>query len=198
MSYKKLEVTVIGISAFLMHNGQTADPLNRFSKAMKEVSGKRKKTDADYEEMAKLEFMAGLYMGPNGPIVPSVMVEATIHAGAKKSKDGRLALAGMMVENHADLIYNGPKTSEELFKNDSFKLVSPVRIGANKVMRTRPIFHNWSANLEILYLENVINRQSILTAVRNAGAYCGFGDWRPRYGRFALSQDLAQTAQAAD
>ena len=29
---------------------------------LKSVSGKRKKTEADHEEMARIEFVAGLYM----------------------------------------------------------------------------------------------------------------------------------------
>ncbi len=126
------------------------------------------------------------------------MIEATILAGAKKSKDGRLASAGTMVTKNAELIYDGPKTPQELLKDPRFRLVSPVKIGQNKVMRTRPIFPEWSAELEILYLDDVINRQSLMTAVRNAGTYCGFGDWRPRYGRFALAEDIATIAMAAE
>jgi hypothetical protein len=40
-------------SPLLLHNGQTADPSNRFSKEMKKISGKRGKTDADFEQLSK-------------------------------------------------------------------------------------------------------------------------------------------------
>ena len=53
--YTQFDVVLQGDS-LIMHNGQTADPLNPFSKAMKEISGKRKKTDTDYEAMANIEF----------------------------------------------------------------------------------------------------------------------------------------------
>ena len=88
--YKTLTTRVVGVAPLLMHNGQTADPLNKFAKAMKEIAGKRKKTEADLVELARIEYLAGLYMGPNGPVIPSVMLEAAITEGAKKAKNGKL------------------------------------------------------------------------------------------------------------
>lgn len=196
--YKILKVEVIGIVPLIMHNGQTADPLNKYAKAMKEVSGKRKKTEADYEQLAKIEFMAGLYLDERGPVIPWPMIEATVLGGARKSKLGKLAQAGLIVDKNATLQYDGPRTADELWKNESYRLAAPVRIGQQKVIRTRPIFHKWSAELEISYLPDVINERDLLTAVRDAGAYAGFGDWRPRYGRYALAAELpAQIPLAA-
>lgn len=189
--YKTLKIDVVGIAPLIMHNGQTANPLNKFAKAMKEVSGKRKKTEADFIEMARIEFSAGLYMGPDGPVIPSQMIEAAVVNGARKSKDGKLVLAGVIVEKNATMLYDGPKTVQGLLDDERFRIVSPVRIGQQKVMRTRPIFTNWRAELEILFLDDILNERSLVTAVRNAGMYSGFGDWRPRYGRFTLAQDIA-------
>ncbi len=95
--YTQYEVELAGDS-LIMHNGQTADPLNPFSKAMKEISGKRKKTDSDYEAMANIEYKAGLYVdAKNNVIVPSRVLESVLVEGAKKSKEGKLALSGMFV-----------------------------------------------------------------------------------------------------
>lgn len=52
----------------LMHNGQLADPSNEWARAIKEISGKRAKTAADYEEMARLEWLGSLYLNQHGPI----------------------------------------------------------------------------------------------------------------------------------
>jgi hypothetical protein len=41
--YKQLALTIIGTAPLVMHNGQTADPLNKYAKMLKGVSGKRKK-----------------------------------------------------------------------------------------------------------------------------------------------------------
>lgn len=195
--YKTLKTKIVGIAPLIMHNGQTADPLNKFSKRMKEISGKRKKTEADYEKMAEIEFKAGLYMDETGPVIPAVMIEACLLVGARKSKNGRLAQAGIIVEKHAKLDYKGPRTEDALMNDEKFRRSDPVKIGTSKVMRTRPWFQNWSAELEVLYLSDVINEHDLIAAIKDAGAYAGFGDWRPRYGRFALASDIATQVKEA-
>jgi hypothetical protein len=179
-----------------MHNGQMADPLNKFAKMLKMVSGKRKKTEADYEEMARIEFMASLYMDQNGPVIPARVLEAAVIEGARKSKLGRQAQAGLIVEKHAPLLYDGPRTAKGLFEDEQFRLAVPVRVGQARVMRTRPHFERWSADIELSYCEDIINHADLLGAVRAAGMLVGLCDWRPRYGRFALQQDLARADAA--
>ena len=56
---------------------------------MKEISSKRKKVDADIEEMAKIEFCGSLYMAKEGPVIPGMMVEAAVRGGAKKTREGK-------------------------------------------------------------------------------------------------------------
>lgn len=195
--YKTLNTRIVGVAPFIMHNGQTADPLNKFAKAMKEISGKRKKTEADLIELARIEYLAGLYMGPSGPVIPSVMLEAVITKGAAKAQNGRLTEAGVIVDRHADLEYDGPRTADDLEKDENFRLVSPVKIKQQKVIRTRPIFREWAADLEIKYLDDIINERDLIIALRAAGTYVGIGDWRPRNGRFALAADMAVLKEAA-
>ena len=40
--------------------------MNKFAKAMKAITSKRKKTDEDYIELARLEFFGGLYADDQG------------------------------------------------------------------------------------------------------------------------------------
>jgi len=194
--YKVYRARIIGIAPLIMHNGQTANPLNKFAKAMKEVSGKRKKTEADFLELARIEYAAGLYMGPDGPVIPSHMIEANIVAGARKSKAGKLVQAGVIVDRNSSLIYDGPRTVDALFADERFRLSVPVRIGQQKVVRTRPIFNEWSAEIEVKYLDDVVGERDIVAAIRNAGAFGGLGDWRPRYGRYGLAEDMPQAIAA--
>jgi hypothetical protein len=194
--YKLLSLTIVGTAPLVMHNGQTADPLNKYAKMLKAISAKRKKTEADYEELARIEFVAGLYMDRNGPVIPARVLEATVAAGARKSKLGKQVQAGVIVERHAPLIYDGPRMTKELFEDERFRLAVPVRVGQVKVVRTRPIFVSWSAVIELSYLEDIVNPTDLTGAVRAAGLLVGLGDWRPRYGRFALQQDLPQAVAA--
>jgi hypothetical protein len=107
--------------------------------------------------MARIEFVAGLYMDHNGPVLPARLVEAAVVEGARKSKSGKRAEAGVIVEKHASLIYDGPRTAKELLRTRGFRLAVPVRVVQAKVVRTRLIFERWSANIEISYLEDIVN-----------------------------------------
>lgn len=192
MSIKEIKVSIRGTRPLLMHNGQLADPLNRFTKALKEQTGKKKKTDADHAEIARLEWMGGLYFDEDaGPILSAQMMEAAITAGAKKSKRGNDAKSGIFVEADATLEYKGPRTVDALWKAEKFRDTRGVRnpgTGA-RVMRTRPIFHDWAAEVAVSYDDEVVNRDDVVQMIKAAGAV-GLGDYRPKYGRFVVEDVL--------
>ncbi len=180
---------LIGVSPLIFHNGQLANPLNNFSKEIKKISGKRNKTEADYEYMAKLEFLGGLYLNEKKePIVPSEGIEAMIVAGAKKSKEGQVAKAAIYVPEHATLNYKGPKKAEKLWEDENFILMVGVKVQKNRIMRTRPIFKNWSFNTSVNYNIEMCNEDQIFNWLSVAGTQCGSFDWRPKYGRFEVER----------
>ncbi len=65
---------IVGVSPLLMKNGQTADPLNVYAKAVAEISKKRNKTEADHLELSRREFFGALYIDQNGPFIPAVNI----------------------------------------------------------------------------------------------------------------------------
>lgn len=170
----------------IMKNGQTVDPLNPFSKALKMITKKRTKTDSDYEEMARIEYKSALYMGVNGPVIPQSNIEAMLIAAAKKFKEGIQAKSGMYVKGNADLIYDGPKDPEAMFANSNFRDVRAVTVGRAKVMRSRPIFHEWEANVTVVYEDEVVNVGRVDEWVKTAGTSIGLCEMRPRFGRFEV------------
>lgn len=171
----------------IVHNGQTADPTNKFSKAMKEISGKRAKTDADYEEMARIEFMAGLYMGPTGPIIPAPNIDSMILAAAKKTRQGKTAQAGAFCLSDVVLNYEGPRTAEELWQDGRFRFTAIVRVQQARIARTRPCFPVWSAKVAINFEDSELNRKDLDAWLKVAGTTIGLGDWRPQNGRFNVT-----------
>ena len=183
-----LKVRIKGARPLVMHNGQTADPLNRFSKQMKEISGKRKKTDEDYAEMSRIEWHAGLYVDDNHRLVlPSTVVEASIIDGAKKSKLGKAFKSSVFVNDDAEVaIEKKYGKAEELWDYDEFRDVRGVRIGQSRVMRTRPIFRNWAAEFEVLFDDEQVNQSEVMRAIVDAGRISGVGDFRPKFGRFEV------------
>lgn len=188
MAWQEAIYKLTSVAPMLMHNGQTADPTNKWAKAMKQISSKRKKTDADYEELARLEFHAGLYMNGGGPIIPAQNIDAMLIAAAKKSREGTIAKAGAFCPEHARLEYEGPRTAEELWENEDFRKVAIVRIQSNRIARTRPIFHDWTATVKVQWEDTVTNLARVDEWMVVAGTQIGLGDWRPQHGRFDVER----------
>ena len=185
-----VQIRLQGVSPLLCHNGQTADPRNTYSKAIKAVSGKRKKTDADYDEMARLEWLAGLYRVDGDLVIPDYVIESAMIKGAMKSKRGPQAKCGLFFTEHASLDFDGkPKEIDddklaEMFAGGKFTHTIGVKVGQAKVMRTRPIFRNWSITISAQYDPDVLNMQEVEEFATDAGKLVGIGDWRPKHGRF--------------
>ena len=171
-----------------MHNGQLADPLIHIAKTMKRVSGKRNKTDADFEELARLEFLGSLYLHAGEPCIPGVLIEATMTEAARKMKRGQQAKAGILSERSFPLEYGGPRNPDALWADERFRLVAGVKVQRNRIMRTRPIFHDWAAEISVDFLPDQLNRSEVEEMVRVAGKVVGLGDWRPKFGRFTAER----------
>lgn len=170
-----------------MHNGQLADPANEWTRAVKEISGKRQKTEADYEEMARLEWMGALYLQDGLPCIPGYVLEAALigrGGAARKQKQGKQAAAGLYITRNFPLIYEGPREVQKLWLDERFRFRVPVKVGQARVMRTRPIFHEWSAEVEIEFDPQLVNADDVRLWMKTAGYEVGLMDWRPKYGRF--------------
>lgn len=185
-----ITICLKGVSPLLCHNGQTADQRNTYAKAIKAVSSKRKKTDADYDELARLEWLAGLYCFGDELVIPDYVLESTMIGGAKKSKRGPQAKCGMFFTKHAVLEFNGKPavinddTLAEMFASGDFTHTIGVKVGMSKIMRTRPMFRNWSCQALVQYDPDVLNHRDIEELAIDAGKLVGMGDWRPKHGRF--------------
>lgn len=188
MVWQTVRYRLTGDASLLMHNGQTADPRNRFARQLKLISSKRTKTEADYEEMAHLEFLAGLYMAETGPVLPQDVLDATIIAGAKKSKEGQIAKSACFAVKPASLEYDGPRDAEGLWADERFQFSRPVKIGTSRVMRMRPIFEEWAATIELQVETSLVNIGRVDEWLNAAGTQVGICDWRPQHGRFSCTR----------
>lgn len=184
MAWQEITYQLTSVGKLIVHNGQLADPINYYTKEIKKVSGKRNKTDADFEQMAKVEFFGGLYMGENGPVLPGEMFDSMVLGAAKKFKEGPTAKSGVFTLGEADLEYDGPRTMEELWALPAFRFVKAVRVGTSRVMRTRPIFNKWGCKVTFNVEPSIVNPVRLDEWLDTAGRIIGLGDWRPQYGRF--------------
>jgi hypothetical protein len=197
MAQQSYSFKITGIAPLIVHNGELADPFYSFSQEIKKISGKRKKTEADHEMMAKLEWRGGLYVNEGKLIVPSDCFEASLVGAAKLSRLGKDAARGLFVEDHLLIEGDGVPESvdeaalDEMYDSRKFVFRKGVRVGTAKVMRTRPIFGaGWSTRAAIVFNDAVFNKQQIEDLAEAAGSQIGLCEWRPRYGRFAVSEGV--------
>ena len=119
--------------------------LPKWTRELKKITKKTKKTDADHEEMARLEWYGSLYLNEkNQIIVPSIMVEAALKDAAKREKKGKVVDRGLVCTNTSALDFGEKKTLEQLWADEKYRLTVGVRIKGNRVMRTRPKFDKWA------------------------------------------------------
>ena len=185
METVKLKIT--GTRPLLMHADVFADPLNILTKAHKALTGKRKKTDDDYEAIARSEWRGGMYFDDElGPYIPGIMLEAAMVSGGKLSRLGaQLKRSSEVVNDRCRLEYEGPRKVEALW-NKGFYDARSVKVSTARLMRYRPIFKCWSVTCDVAYDPEVIDQRDIIKCMEDAGAYCGIGDCRPKFGRFAV------------
>jgi len=186
-----LKFRIVGVVPLVMHNGVLADPRNEIVRQMKKISGKRAKTDADYDELARLEWRGSLYLQDGEPCIPGYVLEAMLvgrGGAARKQKKGKQAAAGLYILNDFPLEYEGPRDPGELWELEQFRLVRAVRIQSSRVMRTRPIFNEWAATVEVTFNPELVNEAEAEHWMKIGGEQVGLMDWRPKYGRFTVER----------
>ena len=185
---EEIKVSVKGVSPLILNNGQTADPLNAYTKRLKEFQSKRKKTDDDYENISRIEWESALYLDENNmPVIPSDCIEAMLRESAGKSRvvTKKDLQASVWVAEDAKLITNAPFPNlDKAYEECCFRKL--VRVNTARVVRTRPIFFNWKLNYTITYLPDMINRNDLENILNVASYRIGMGDWRPKFGRFEI------------
>ncbi len=184
---KERTYTIRGVRPLVMHNEQLADPLNKWAKLVAEISKKRKKTEDDLHEMSRREWFGGLYYSEDlGIHMPERCLERLLRDGASKEKRGRDVLSALIVMDPAKLVYKGPKEPAKLWETGDFLLRATVGQNGKRIVRSRPIFPEWSLTFTVSYDESVLNEGDIDRFLAVAGRLCGLGDWRPKHGRFEV------------
>lgn len=190
---KKFSLTLTGTTPLLMHNVRLADPLDAAAKALKKISSKRKKTDDDHAELSEAEFMGGLYLDPDvGPFIPGLNIAASLLEGAKLNRLGTRMKRGLLITTEINpLVYDGPRDPVEMWNSGVFTHRAAVGVTTNRVMRTRPVFREWTTQAEGLIDESQLDFNELTQIAQNAGDFAGLGDWRPRFGRFTAKVEEA-------
>ena len=198
---KNIRIDIQGTTTLLMHSPKCVNPLHPLKKAMNKLTAPRKKTDEIHEAVSHLEWMCAAYFNEDisRPIddyltkdmylyIPTDCFMKSFVEGARSFKMGKHMTQFVTIQGieaafdpHTDM----PIT--QMWKDPRFRDVRNVTVGRSKVMRTRPRFDKWSSVLEVRYDDTKIDFETICAAVDYAGRYVGVGDFRPKYGLYAVS-----------
>lgn len=179
----------------MQHNERLADPLDDFVREIAKLTKKRNKTEADHLKIGRLEFLGGMYTNGNGPCLPAWNVLRCLQDGAKRHKRGQDVLRGVYpVVEHADLAYEGDdeRDPEKMWQAGAFALRKTVGVQRNRMMRTRPIFNEWQAELPVEVDPTIFDLDTLANVWKDAGKYAALGEMRPVYGRFAGTLETAE------
>lgn len=187
---KSLTVQIKGIEPLLINNPQAVDPFNKYSRAAKEITSKRKKTDEDLLKLREIEIESKLYFDDKvGVWIPATWITAAIasQSWAKaKIKKADIRSCVFVNESKIKLNYAGMdkvKTKTDVVKNEMFHTVLNLKQGQVRVCKAAPIFNDWSVEFEILFDDTIINASDLKNLIEIAAKFGGFGDFRPTYGR---------------
>lgn len=185
---KTIEIPIEGVTPLLMHNGDLANRNNPYAREMSAINKKKtRRTDEDFERLEQLEFLGGLWLENGKPCLPADAIHALVIAGARKTRSGKVAEAGVWCDESSPLEYDGPKDVEKLYADKSFVDQRGVRVSTARIIRTRPIFRKWKAVVKLSFDPTQTNETDVVSWVRTAGEQVGIGDYRPRFGRFLTS-----------
>lgn len=191
MKHVTIRLTGLPGVPLLTHNERLASNMDEYAVRMKAISSKRKKTEDDFAELARIEFAGGLYLNDDGLIsLPGWNVLRSIQDGAKLNKLGRHVQRAMVMTG-PDMIpikHDGPSTPETAWAAGCYDQRA-VKVGTSKVTRTRPCFRNWMVEATAAVDTNILSIEDLRMCADNAGSMAGIGDYRPRFGRFTAEVD---------
>jgi hypothetical protein len=189
-------------NGLVMHSNHIlADPLHPISQKIKLLTKNRAKTDEDIHESYRLEFTASIYSDQDGDLVmPSDNVNRMFQDTAcKVSAITRKIAQAYVFAQTAKLLFEKPPVvatsgdpTTDLVQalwecnTPSFRLIRPVKLqrGASTVMRSRPLFKSWAAEVDFLIDPDQVSFDKLNEVLTLAGQMACLGDWRPKHGTF--------------
>ena len=119
----EFELDIVGSAPLLMHNARLSNPLDPNARELKKVTSKRNKSEEDYLQAARLEFLGSLYFEDEfGPYIPGQNILRCLVDAGRKRKLGTKVTAGVFVkEQYNALAYDGPRDVEGLWRAANFR-----------------------------------------------------------------------------
>ncbi|MGI9568412.1 MAG: hypothetical protein ACR2PH_01430 [Desulfobulbia bacterium] len=198
-----VEITGMSGSQLLMNNPQTVDPLNSYSKAIKQVTSLKKKTDDDIRRLRELEVEAKCYWDDDiGIYIPSRWVTASIAQHSfelAKVAKAKVRSAVFPTELKVKLNYKGEGKVGSLrhIVENGHSITQNLKQGQVSVTKAAPCFHDWSFNTTLEIDTEIINIAELKRIIEYGATYGGYGDFRPTFGRASANVKEVSALTAA-
>ncbi len=181
MNVDIMKVSIVGVTPMLLHNGQTANPLNYYAKKMKGLTSKRNKTEEDIEELLMVQWESALYWNDEiGLHMPSENLYAAFYKAAKKFKLGVKCAAVSFPEAIGYPIITENHTNLAALKADHRnKFVKTVVVQKSKTISCRPIFNTWSMDFDLEFETTTLDANEIKMILVCLAQRIGLGVWTP-------------------
>ena len=121
MLAETLRFLLTGSSALVMHNSRLVDPLDPWSREIAAITGKRHKTIADHEQLAKAEFYGSAWLDHDSPCIPATVIEGLLVTAAKTRRRGSQARSGIASLVDAEAVEGWFKLGGELLGIGDFR-----------------------------------------------------------------------------
>lgn len=188
-AYREGHIEIEGVAPLLMHADtllDLSDPITREFKLLAAKSS-RDRTPDDEMNLAKLEWMAGIYHDDDlGPYMPGANLKEAIAQAASRFKKGATVRRSLIVLQHKlELQYDGPRDLEMLWGEGYRDVRGAVNsgIGRGRVSRCRPCFAEWGIEAEVAFDPSELSVDLIAESLEIAQMR-GLGDYRPEFGLF--------------
>lgn len=164
----KVKVSIEGSSPLLMHKFN--DGL-KFDKNL---------TDEEMAELVAYRNNEGKLYQPSDHLIGALVKAGTnFKVGGRGKKTFKEFIKGG-VFIYPDAI---------IHKNQNYEIDKRrVVVNRSAIMRVRPMLNIWSLDFELQILSNEITFEEMNKIMVYAGEYIGIGDFRPRFGRFIVTE----------
>lgn len=186
-----IRTKMVSTSPLCMHNVQTADPDNEWARRISRITAKRTKTAEDRREIARLEFLAGLYLHEGTVVVPKANIKRCFQEAAKATRKGKDIVRGLNNPDphvsYTELAFDGQGIDpDKLWESGKYHDITIVAV-RGRTPRCRPLFQHWGLVTDWLLIPTLLDYDEFTEIVRMAGIIEGLGDNRVNgYGRFTV------------
>jgi len=171
---EKYKVKIKGVSPLLMH---------RFAET--ESTHKIKKSGQEYD--SDVDAKAALYTDGNGTVVqPSTHIESAMIKAATNYK-----IPGQGKKTFKDAFKGGIIIDPLQIPHKNQKWVKDMQsvvINRSRIVRARPRLDDWELEFTIINSDERVTPNIIKDTLSDAGKFFGIGDFRPKFGRFEITE----------